>query len=143
MAEDVVDSDVPRDEPVEAPLTLFESAILETKRGILPVDELARAYWGTELAIPSMEPATASIRDMAPAMFEVDDFPVVAVFSHESRAAEFAKEFGTPYLLLATGRQLATVMNPEVGVIINPRSSRFAAVLPPEALAAAKRTFGE
>lgn len=138
-----MDADAPRDQSGEPPLTLFESAILETKRGILPVDELARAYWDTELAVPSMEPATDSIRDMAPAIFEVDDFPVVAVFSHESRAAEFAQEFGTPYLLLATGRQLATVMNPKMGVIINPRSSRFAAVLPPEALAAAKKMFGD
>ena len=138
-----MDADAASREPSEPPLTLFESAILETKRGILPVDELARAYWDTELAIPSMEPATDSIRDMAPAIFEVDDFPVVAVFSHEARAAEFAQEFRTPYLLLATGRQLATVMNPKMGVIINPRSSQFAAVLPPEALAAAKKMFGD
>ncbi len=126
----------------ETPLTLFESAILETKRGILPFDELARAYWDTELAVPSMKPAQESLRDMEPAMFEVENFPVIAVFSHESRAADFGRETGTPYLFLVTGRQLATVMDPRVGVIINPRSQRFFAVLPPEALAAAKREFG-
>jgi len=129
-------------DPAEQPLTLFESAILEAKRGLLPVDELARAYWNTELAIPSMEPAATSIRDMAPAMFQIEDFPAIGVFSHETRAAEFGKDTGTPYLLLATGRQLATIMNPKVGVVVNPRSQRFFFVLPPEALAAAQKSFG-
>ncbi|HEY4153394.1 MAG TPA: SseB family protein [Pseudolysinimonas sp.] len=140
MAED--DADTGEAQQEEPPLTLFESAILEAKRGLLPIDELARAFWDTELAVPSMEPPTGDITALAPAMFQIQEFPAVAVFSHERRAATFAQETGTPYLLLATGRQLASVMNPQVGVILNPRSERYFVIFPPEALAAARKSFG-
>jgi hypothetical protein len=124
----------------DPPRTLFEAAILEAARQLLPFSELLRAFMDERLAVPSAEPVDTSFLDLRPPTWNVDGEEYVAVFTHPTRADGFQSEY--PYLGAVTGRALLRMIRPEVSIIVDPRVPGYEFRIPAAALELARQQFG-
>ena len=138
---DPIDPGDPTFDPAstDPPLSLFESAILETRKQLLPFAELLRAFLDEPLAVPSAAPIAESFTDLRPPTVVVDGEEYVAVFTHSDRAVSFQEEF--PYLAAITGRVLLTMIKPNVGIVVDPRSPAYAFQIPAVALDVARQRW--
>jgi len=123
----------------DPPLSLFESAILETRKQVLPFAELLKAFMDETLAVPSAEPIEQSFTDLRPPMVTVEGEAYVAVFTHSDRAVSFQADY--PYLAAMSGRVLLTLIRPAVGVVVDPRSPAYAFHIPAAALDVARQRW--
>jgi hypothetical protein len=121
------------------PLGLFESAILEFQRGVLPITELLRAFMDTELIVPSASPAE-SLQAIEPLLWQHDGANLVGVFTHPDRALIYAEM--TPHVAMMIGRKAVSILGPDTGLLVNPGSEHFSFVIPPTAIASMRKEFG-
>ncbi len=126
----------PRNDLEKAILAVNKKSTAET------VYELLRQYWQSPVAIPSRTPVETDLRELTPALNEYQGMTVLYAFSDADRATPFALEHDTKFMALLTGRRLAQIMAPNVGVLLNPGMEELAQFLPPEPLALAAKTFG-
>jgi hypothetical protein len=121
------------------PLGLFETAIRETKRGVLPIAELFRAFMDTELILPSAAPAE-TLQSIEPLLWQNDGATLVGVFTHPDRALLFADM--TPHVAMMTGRKVLSIISKDAGLLVNPGSEEFSFVIPPVAAESMRKEFG-
>lgn len=126
--------------PIEPSTTLFESAILESRRDNFPFEDLMRAFMDTEFAIPSATPVEERLSDLKPPIWQIDGEPNLGVFTTAARAEQFRGQ--APYLALITGRRLASILAADMWVAVNPTSPDYMFRIPPEAIVAARERFG-
>lgn len=124
----------------DPPRTLFEAAVLEAARQLLPFSELLRAFMDERLAVPSAEPVEESFLDLRPPTWKIDGEDYVAVFTHPTRADAFQSDF--PYLGALSGRALLRIIRPEVSIVVDPRIPGYEFRIPAAALELARQQFG-
>jgi len=125
--------------PSPEPLGLFETAIRETQRGMLPITELLRAFMDTEVILPSAAPAE-TLQTIEPLLWQHDGASLVGVFTHPDRALPYADL--TPHIAMMTGRKIVSIISKDAGLLVNPGSEDFSFVIPPVAVESMRKEFG-
>ena len=115
----------PRNDLEQAILAVNKNSTRETAH------EMLRQYWQSAIAIPSRTPVETDLRELTPALNEYEGTPVLYAFSDPDRATPFALQYDTKYMAILTGRRLAGVKAPTVGVLLNPSLGDLAQYLHP------------
>jgi len=96
----------------------LEVAIVEAKRGIVPIDTLLLRLTKFPLFISSKTEVQKDGEGFEPLLLEESGNPLVAVFSSLERPALHSEVAG--YVLQMTGREFFLRLPPKYGVIVNP-----------------------
>ncbi|MFW8744963.1 SseB family protein [Mesorhizobium japonicum] len=120
--------------------SLLESAILESRRSVLSLPELLRAFMDAQVVVPSAQPVI-SLDRLEPLLWSYDGVSYVGVFTHPDRAIAFSE--AAPNLAAMAGRKVVGLINADsAGLLINPGADDYSFVIPPSAVVAMRREFG-